>query len=72
MLKKTFWHKLRDLFKPQYYIVARIATVREVGGDSYVTKTTLHPIFKDALVNINDINDLNDLVLITTETDISL
>ena len=71
MLKKTFWHKLRDLFRPQYYIVARIATVREVGGDSYVTKTTLHPIFKDALVNLYNI-DINDIVLITTERDISL
>ena len=72
MLKKTFWHKLRDLFEPQYFIAARIETVREPGGDSYVTKTTLHPIFKDALVNLNDINDINDLVLITTERDISL
>ena len=71
MLKKTFWHKLRDLFKPQYYIVARISTVREAGGDSYVTKTTLHPIFKDALVDLYDI-DIEDLVLITTERDISL
>lgn len=71
MLKKTFWHKLRDLFRPQYYIVARIATVREVGGDSYVTKTTLHPIFKDALVNLYNI-DINDIVLITTDRDISL
>ena len=71
MLKKTFWHKLRDLFRPQYYIVARIATAREVGGDSYVTKTTLHPIFKDALVDLYDI-DISNLVLITTERDISL
>ena len=71
MLKKTFWHKLRDLFEPQYFIAARIETVREPGGDSYVTKTTLHPIFKDALVNLYNI-DINDIVLITTERDISL
>ena len=72
MLKKTFWHKLRDLFRTQYYIAAKIETVREEYGDSYVTKTTLNPIFKDGLVNLLDINDINDLVLITTERDISL
>lgn len=71
MLKKTFWHKLRDLFRPQYYIVAKIETTKEDAGDSYISKTTLRPIFKDALVNLS-IEDLRDLVLITTERDISL
>lgn len=72
MLKKSFWHKLRDLFRPQYYIVAKVETTKEDAGDSYISKTTLRPIFKDALVDMGEIKDLRELVLITTERDISL
>ena len=70
MLKKSFWMKFKELFKPQYFIAARIETHEERIGDYTVQETRLVPIFKGQLVEIYNI-DLSSIVLISTSEDIS-
>ena len=70
MLKKSFWMKFKELFKPQYFIAARIETKEEQIGDYTVQETKLVPMFKDQLIEIYNI-DLSNIVLISTSWDIS-
>lgn len=70
MLKKSFWMKFKELFKPQYFIAARIETNEERIGDYTVQETKLVPMFKDQLIEIYNI-DLSSIVLISTSRDIS-
>ena len=70
MLKKSFWMKFKELFKPQYFIAARIESKEELIGDYTVQETKLVPMFKDQLIELYNI-DLSNIVLISTSNDIS-
>ena len=70
MLKKSLWMKFKELFKPQYFIAARIETKEELIGDYTVQETKLVPMFKDQLIDIYNI-DFSNIVLISTSKDIS-
>ena len=70
MLKKSFWMKFKELFKPQYFIAARVETKEERIGDYTVRETKLVPMFKDQLIDTYNI-DFSNIVLISTSKDIS-
>ena len=70
MLKKSFWMKFKELFKPQYFIAAKIETHEEQIGDYTVQETKLVPMFKDQLIETYNI-DFSNIVLISTSRDIS-
>ena len=69
MLKKSFWMKFKELFKPQYFIAARIETNAKKIGDYIVKETKLVPMFKDQMIETYNI-DLSNIVLISTSRDI--
>lgn len=73
MLKKSFWQKFMELFKPQYYIAAMVTKRTETFGcgREIITAMHLEPIFKGGVVEIKDSSDLRNYVIISTNYDLS-
>ena len=72
MLKKSFWMKLKELFKTQYYVAAKVETKENLVADYTFKETKIVPYFVGEMVEITNIQeDINKLVLITTMKDIS-
>lgn len=72
MVKKSFWMKFKELFKPQYYVAAKIDTTEVVVGDYTFKDTVITPFFVGEMVDLTNIQeDMYKLVLISTTRDIS-